>query len=127
MQHKKNIPDTKKTDLSPACLKGLLKTIGNLSRSAMDAGNNGDFDEAFFNMEDALSLSRDLNKKCLEAKLLNNLGLLYAMDGAWDTALLMYEESLAIVTDHYGTHNFLHKTLQKNIGYLLNPNSATAQ
>lgn len=94
--------------------------IGNLSRTGMKAGNTGDFGMAFLNIEDALSLSRDLNKKCLEAKLLNNLGILHTMNGTWDKAMVAYDESLNIVSDHYGTRNFLYKTLQKNIGYLFN-------
>ena len=91
----------------------------------MAAGNAGDFDKAFFNMEEALSLSRELDKKCLEAKLLNNLGLLYTMDGAWDQAMLSYDRSMAIVTRHYGTQNILYKTLQKNILYLYEPKAKT--
>lgn len=125
MLHKRKISEIKKPDISRKCLRKLLKMIGNLSRTGMKAGNAGDFDKAFLNIEDALSLTRELDKKCLEAKLLNNLGILYTMYGAWDKALLIYDKSLDIVTDHYGTHNYLYKTLQKNIGYLLSPNVGT--
>ncbi|WDP93401.1 MAG: tetratricopeptide repeat protein [Desulfobacter sp.] len=86
----------------------------------MKAGNNGDFNKAFLNLEDALSLSRELDKKCLEAKLLNNIGILHTMNGRWDKAMAAYDESMDLVCDHYGTGNFLYKTLQKNIGYLFN-------
>ncbi len=99
-------------------LRSLLKLIGNLSRTGMYAGNNGDFDKAFLCLEDALALSRDLDKKCLEAKLLNNLGNLHTMNGSIDKAMAAYDESMHIVCDHYGTGNFLYKTLQKNIAYL---------
>ncbi|CCK81462.1 uncharacterized protein TOL2_C33050 [Desulfobacula toluolica Tol2] len=87
----------------------------------MEAGNNGDFDTAFLNITEALDHTRALDKKCLEAKLLNNLGILYTMQGAWDTALLNYDESLDIVVKYYGNTNFLYRTLQKNIQYLLIP------
>ncbi|MEH0019218.1 MAG: tetratricopeptide repeat protein [Desulfobacter sp.] len=113
-------------NLTPKCLKSLLKLIGNLSRTGMTAGNAGDFDKAFLNLEDALCYARELDKKCLEAKLLNNLGILHTMYGEWDKAFLMYDKSLAIVADHYGTDNFLYKTLQKNMGYLLNLDVAAA-
>lgn len=104
--------------LSPGFLKSMLKQIGNLSRTGMAAGNAGAFDQAFMQMEEALSLTRELDKKCLEAKLLNNLGLLYTMNGTWDKAMVAYDRSMDIVTRHYGTRNILYKTLQKNIGYL---------
>jgi tetratricopeptide (TPR) repeat protein len=122
MPHEKKHPATgSKSKMPPHCLRSLLKTIGNLSRTGMEAGNNGDFDKAFSNLEDALFLSRDLNKTCLEAKLLNNTGVLHTMNGAWDMALLAYERSMQIVSDRYGTRNVLYRTLQKNISYLLEP------
>ena len=112
--------------LTPKCLKRMLKLIGGLSRTGMEAGNAGNFDKAFLNMEDALSYARELDKKCLEAKLLNNMGNLYTMSGQWDNALLSYEQSMAIVTAHYGCTNILYKTLQKNLGYLLKLDMAAA-
>lgn len=99
-------------------MKSQLKIIGELNRTGMKAGNAGDFDRAFLNIEDALSLCRDMDKKCLEAKLLNNLGILHTMNGRWDRAMAAYDESLSIVSDNYGTKNFLYRTLKKNIGYL---------
>jgi len=123
MPHEKKYSGTdRKSQSHSHCLKLLLKTIGSLSRAGMEAGNNGDFDKAFSHLEDALSLSRDLNKSCLEAKLLNNTGVLHTMNGAWDKALLAYERSMQIVSEQYGTRNVLYRTLQKNIRYLLEPN-----
>ncbi len=107
--------------MSTTTLKQQLKRIGTLSREGMDAGNKGDFETAFLNMGRALAHARDLNKKCLEAKILNNLGILYTLQGAWDEALYSYDKSMTIVVDCYGTDNFLYKTLQKNILYLFTP------
>jgi tetratricopeptide (TPR) repeat protein len=101
MQHKKEITDIGPDNaVSKGSLKSLLKIIGTLGRTGMQAGNNGDFDKAFLNLEDALSLTRDLNKKCLEAKLLNNLGTLHTMNGSWDRAMIVYEEAVDIVSAH---------------------------
>jgi len=108
------------------CLRSLLKDIGSLNRTSMAAGNAGKFDTAFKNMNQALTLTRKLNKACLVAKLLNNLGNLYTMSGEWDNALLAYEQSMAIVTEHYGADNILYKTLQKNLVYLLTLDVAAA-
>lgn len=104
----------------------MLKDIGFMNRTAMAAGNAGKFDTAFKNMNRALVLTRKLNKECLVAKLLNNLGNLHTMSGEWDKALLAYEQSMSIVTEHYGTDNILYKTLQKNLVYLLTLDGAAA-
>lgn len=122
MPHKKNT--TKKMGMSPSALRKLLRLIGSLSRTGMEAGNNGDFKTAFMVMDDALSYARDLDKKCLEAKLLNNLGLLYTMKGQWDRALLTYDQSMGLVTEHYGRDNILYRTLQKNMAYLFSTGPA---
>lgn len=108
------------------CLRSLLKDIGFMNRTAMAAGNAGKFDTAFKNMKQALALTRTLNRDCLVAKLLNNQGNLYTMSGQWDKALLSYEQSMSIVTEHYGTNNVLYKTLQKNLVYLLTLDAAAA-
>ncbi|WP_020588160.1 tetratricopeptide repeat protein [Desulfobacter curvatus] len=108
------------------CLRSLLQDIGSLNRTAMAAGNAGKFDIAFKNMNQALELTRKLKKECLVAKLLNNLGNLHTMSGEWDKALLSYEQSMSIVTEHYGIDNILYKTLQKNLVYLLTPDATAA-
>ena len=108
------------------CVRSLLKDIGFLNRTSMAAGNAGKFDTAFKNMNQALTLTRQLKKECLVAKLLNNLGNLYTMSGEWDNALLAYEKSISIVSEHYGTDNILYKTLQKNLVYLLTLDVAAA-
>ncbi|MCG8553253.1 MAG: tetratricopeptide repeat protein [Desulfobacterales bacterium] len=108
------------------CLRSMLKDIGFMNRTAMAAGNAGKFDTAFRNINQALDLTRMLNKACLVAKLLNNMGNLYTMSGEWDKALLSYEQSMSIVSEHYGTDNILYKTLQKNLVYLLTLDVAAA-
>ena len=127
MPHKKNTAKKNSgPSLSPGFIKSLLKQIGNLSRTGMAAGNLGDFDKAFLNLEEALSLCRELDKKCLEAKLLNNLGLVCTMSGAWEDAIFAYDRAMEIVTEHYGTRNGLYRTLQKNITYLFDPGVSAA-
>ncbi len=116
------MPDNK----PPKCIKYQLKHIGTLNRTAMDAGNASDFNTAFPRMKEALAWTRRLDKKCLEAKLLNNMGNLYTMSGQWDKAILVYERAMNIVTEHYGTANILYKTLQKNIIYLFSQDVTAA-
>lgn len=120
MARKEHQTQPDQAHFAPGGLRHLLRVIGNLSRTGMAAGNSGDFETAFLNLEDALAMSRDLNKRCLEAKLLNNLGILHTMNGTWESAMDAYDESLDIVNRYYGTGNYLYRTLQKNIGYLFN-------
>ncbi len=98
--------------------KKLLKQIGNLNRTGMQHANEGDLTTAFLQIYAALSLARVLDKKCIEAKILNSLGILHTMGKKWDTALLHYEEAMDIVVTHYGKNNVLYQTLGKNISYL---------
>lgn len=108
----------KKTDTDSKELKKQLKLIGSLNRAGMNCGNSGDFDAAISNLKDAVLFSKTLDKACLNAKLLNNMGILYTQKGVWDKALLLFDQAMDLVVSQYGTQNYLYKTIQKNIGYL---------
>ena len=95
--------------------------IGSLTLRAMAAGNNGDFKTAFLNMELALWMIQSLEKKCLEASLLNNLGLLYTMQGAWDRAMLTFDHSMEIAIDSCTSQSNFRSILDKNISCLFDP------
>ena len=107
------------TQLSAQDYKMMLKEIGNLNRRGMQHANDGDLSTAFLRIDAGLSLARVLDKKCIEAKLLNSLGILYTMDHQWDKALLTYDQAMKIVNEYYGKENILYQTLGKNIAYLL--------
>lgn len=92
---------------------------------AMTAGNSGDFDIAFLNMELALWITRSFGNKCLEATLLNNLGLLYTMQGAWDRAMLTFEHSLKLASGPCKTSDKFIGILQNNIACLFDPTLIT--
>lgn len=89
--------------------------IGTLTFRAMAAGNDGDFKTAFLNMELALWMTQSLEKKCLEAALLNNLGLLYTMQGSWDRAMLTFDHSMEIAVDACNSQGNFLSILRKNI------------
>ena len=105
--------------LSAQEYKQTLKRIGILNRAGMEYANEKQFPEAFLKIDTALCLARRLNKKCIEAKVLNSLGIFYTMVKQWDQALLCYDEAIGLVADHYGTDNILFQTLGKNMAYLL--------
>lgn len=102
-------------------LKKQLKEIGHLNRSGMQAGNNEDFKDAHERLESALKLSEKLGKHCLEAKIRNNMGILFAMQGKWDKALFAYDDAMEIIDRQYGKDNFFYRLLQKNILQILQP------
>ncbi|THB72533.1 MAG: tetratricopeptide repeat protein [Desulfobacteraceae bacterium] len=106
-------------------LAGMEKVITTLTLKGMAAGNDGDFKMAFSDMEAALWLSQSLEKRCLEAVLLNNLGLLHTMNGAWDRALFFYECSMEIAADACPSDDTFLSTLKKNISCLFDPKVVT--
>ncbi len=106
-------------------LRDVDKLVGTLTMRAMAEGNAGDFNMAFSDMELALWLSQSLGKKCLESVLLNNLGLLYTMNGSWDSAMLTFDRSMEIATESCPSNNSFLTTLKKNISSLFDPKIAT--
>ncbi|MCG8567959.1 MAG: tetratricopeptide repeat protein [Desulfobacterales bacterium] len=104
--------------LSAREYKKTLREIGSLNRTGMQDANDGNFPSAFSRILTALSMARELDKKCIEAKVLNSLGILHAMEKRWDQALLTYDQAMDIVAEHYGTNNVLYQTLGKNMLYL---------
>lgn len=106
-------------------LADMDKVVETLTLRAMTAGNDGDFDTAFLNMDLALWLSQSLKKKSLEAVLLNNLGLLYTMEGSWDRAMLTFDRSMEIAVEFCLPHDNFLITLKSNISCLFDPKIAT--
>ena len=98
--------------------KAELKSIGRLNRTGMADGNAGRYDEAKAKLKTALAKIQNIGLGCLEPKILNNLGLVHAMEGRWDQAILYYNDALAMTEHHSGTDNVLYRTVQKNITHL---------
>ncbi len=97
------------------------EVIGTLTLRAMAAGNDNDFKTAFLDMELALWMTQSLEKKCLEAALLNNLGLLFTMQGAWDKAMLTFDHSMEIAFNSCSFQSNFLSILNKNISCLFDP------
>ena len=95
--------------------------IRTITLRGMTAGNDGDFDTAFLHMELALWLAQRLENKCLEATLLNNMGLLYTMQGAWDRALLTFDRAMEIALVFCRSHDKFLSILKKNTASLFDP------
>jgi tetratricopeptide (TPR) repeat protein len=85
----------------------------------MMAANDGKFEEAEMKLILALACARSENRKCMYASVLNSIGILYAMKGLWDNALLCYNHALSIADGVVSRKHYLYKTIQKNICTLL--------
>jgi len=119
-------PERDNEEFSPSEYLGQLdKLIRPVTLRAMAAGNDGDFETALLNMELALWISKSLGKTCTEAALLNNLGLLYTMQGFWDKAMLTFDRSMEIALGSCHSQEDFLSTLSKNISTLFDPKIAT--
>lgn len=96
-----------------------------LTLRAMAAGNDEDFDTAFLTMESALWLTQSLGKRCLEATTLNNLGLLYTMQGEWDRAMLTFDRAMGMAIESCPANSPFLSTLTQNIACLFDPKITT--
>lgn len=126
MKPKKDSPDKGSGHSIPSdYLIEMDKVVETLTLKAMAAGNDGDFNTAFSTMEVALWISQSLENKCLEAVLLNNMGLLYTMNGAWDRAMLTFDHSMEIAIAFCPSNDNFLTTLKRNIFCLFNPRIVT--
>ena len=125
MEPEKESPGKGNDDFNPSDYQAQMeKMIGTLTLRAMAAGNDGDFDTAFLNMELALWMTQNIEKRCLEAVILNNMGLLYTMQRVWDRAMLTFDRSMEIASDSCTSQGSFLPTLSKNISCLFDPKIA---
>ena len=98
--------------------KAELKAIGQLNRTGMADGNAGRYEEAKAKLKTALEKIQNIGLGCLAPKVLNNLGLVHAMEGRWDQAILYYNDALAMAEHQSGTDTIHYRTVQKNLTHL---------
>lgn len=98
------------------CCKKGLKIISNLNKTGMEACNGGRLVEAEANLRAALDEVRMLGSKCYEAKILNNLGIVYEVWGCADAARSHYEEAMKLVEEKIGRNNRLYEILMTAVG-----------
>lgn len=122
MDSKKNSSGKNNSQPAPAgYLAEMEKVIQTLTLRSMAAGNNKDFKTAFLNMELALWLAQSLEKKCLEAVLLNNLGLLHTLKGSWDRAMLFFDAAMTLAMESCPSNARFLATIRRNISCLFDP------
>jgi Flp pilus assembly protein TadD len=82
------------------CARG---SIGKLNRRGMEACRQGRLEEAEITLMFALMEARKQNARCFEAKVHNNLGIVYELRGSFAKAKHAYGEALKIYEAKVGT------------------------
>ncbi len=98
--------------------KAELKAIVLLNRAGMADGNAGRHKEAKVKLKSALKKIQDIGLGCFEPRILNNLGLIHAMEGQWDQAILYYNEALEMAELQSANDPLIYKTVKKNLTHL---------
>ena len=92
-----------------------VKAVGQLSRTGMKAYEAGDVMGAEFLLHQALLRAQGMNSPVLEAKILNNIGLVSALTGRKADAVRHLQTALEKVRNRVGCENKLHALLVRNL------------
>ncbi len=92
-----------------------MSIIGKLNRSGMEACRKGLFSEAESNLLAALEQALMKGSRCTEAKIQNNLGILYELWGNNGRARDHYANALRLMEAKLSTNHPLHQRLVRSI------------
>ncbi|WP_338668285.1 tetratricopeptide repeat protein [Pseudodesulfovibrio methanolicus] len=95
-----------------------LKKLGILNREGMRACNEGRSGDALFQLTQADSLARSLNAPLHEAKVRNNMALVYQMSGKYEEARICFRIAAGRAVDGGGQGNVLHRVIMRNLNSL---------
>lgn len=91
-----------------------VKAVGQLSRSGMEEFHAGRAENAEFLLHQALMRAKRLESPVLEAKILNNLGLVASLSGKREQAREILNKALATLEKRV-TEGSLHELIRKNL------------
>lgn len=92
-----------------------MSVIGKLNRRGMEACRKGLFTEAETDLLAALEQSLIAGSRCMEAKIQNNLGILYELNGKRDRARLHYGKALQLMRTGLSPVHPLHGRLVQSL------------
>lgn len=95
-----------------------LKQLGLLNRQGMRACNEGRCGDALFQLTQADRLARSMASPLHEAKVRNNMGLVYQMSGKYEEARVCFRIAADRAVDGAGEGNVLHRTISRNLDNL---------
>ena len=92
-----------------------MSVIGKLSRSGMEACRKGLFKDAESCLLSALEQARARGSACIEAKIRNNLGILYELQEAREKARHHYGNALSLMRTKLSADHPLHARLMRSL------------
>ncbi len=92
-----------------------VKVVGELNRNGMKAYEAGDVSGAEFLLHQALLRARGTKSAVLEAKILNNIGLIEILTGRKESAASHLRAALEKVRARVGGENKLHSVVRNNL------------
>jgi hypothetical protein len=95
-----------------------LKKLGALNREGMRACNEGRPGDALFQLTQADGLARSMNAPLHEAKVRNNMALVYQMSGKYEEARVSFRIAADRAVAGGGEGNVLHRIIQRNLDSL---------
>lgn len=96
-----------------------LKKLGLLNRQGMRACNEGRCGDALFQLTQADHLARFMESPLHEAKVRNNMGLVYQMSGKYEEARVCFRIAADRAVAGAGDGNCLHRVISRNLDNLL--------
>jgi len=91
------------------------KRIINLHRTGMDACQSGDLDGAVGKLRTALREVRKIGLQCYQAKIMNNLGIVFELKGEPLEARDHYQAALEMAQDKLGGNAVLCQVMEENL------------
>ncbi|WP_207264860.1 tetratricopeptide repeat protein [Desulfovibrio sp. Huiquan2017] len=95
-----------------------LKQLGILNRDGMRACNEGRPGDALFQLTQADSLARSLNSPLHEAKVRNNMALVYQMSGKYAEARVSFRIAANRAVEGGGEDTGLYRAIMRNLDSL---------
>lgn len=92
-----------------------LQRLGLLNREAMKAFNRGNVEDAMFQLIQAGRLAHQMKSPLHEAKIRNNIGLVYQGSGNVEEARVSFRLAQKSAISGAGKDNFLHKVITRNL------------
>ncbi|QGY40009.1 hypothetical protein GM415_07680 [Pseudodesulfovibrio cashew] len=92
-----------------------LQQLGLLNREGMKSFNEGRVEDAMFQLSQASKIARQMGSPLHEAKVRNNIGLVFQGDGRRAEALACFRLAEKAAVKGAGEGNVLHKIITRNL------------
>ncbi len=95
-----------------------MGTVGQLNRTGMEAFRRGQVGEAEAKLLTALRIIQTRGGNCTEAKIHNNLGIVYELQGSPEKALHHYNNALSLMKAKKAVNNPLFHRVTRGVARL---------